>query len=163
MNISEIETNVSRFLSSMFPSWAVVIEMQNQPKVSDKQISFYIEIITPVGDDQYLNATEYIGTREMPVSLNFTGVGSMQTASNFVDFLRRDETNDELLTYGLAHVYGEQPTRVPLIRGTEFVERCELQWTIRTVSKYSGDAGLIENGTIGGDVDGIITGIDFQK
>jgi hypothetical protein len=163
MNISEIETNISRFLSAMFPSWTVVIALQNQPKVSDKQISFYIENIEAEGEDQWTDATDYNGNRQLSISMEFTGAGSMQTASNFVDFLRRDETNDELLSYDLAHVYGESPTRIPLIRGAKYVERTELQWGVRTVTTYSGDAGLIENGTITGDVDGIQTDIDFQK
>ncbi len=163
MNITEIETNISRFLGGLFPSWTVVKSMQNQSKVSDKQIVFYIEVVDPIGIDQYLNVSEYVGTRDISISLMFTGIGAMQSACNFVDYLNRDETNDDLLVYDLVHVFGETPTRVPLIRGAKFVERCEMQWSLRTTSVYSGDAGLIENGTITGDVDGITTEIEFQK
>ena len=122
MNINDIETNVSRFLSINFPLWSVIRGLQNQPKISGKQISFYIENINNIGDDVWIAAddittnVDYQGTRELPISLVFTGVGAMQSASDFLDFLRKEETAESLYSYGFINVVGTQPVRIAEIR-----------------------------------------------
>jgi len=168
MNINDIETGITRYLQANFPSWNVVKALQNQPKMSGKEISFYIENIENPGDDVWTDANEttgsvsYVGTRNLPLSLVFTGIGSVQSASNFLDIVRMEESVDVMKGYGFTHVTGTQPTRIPELRGTKYVERCEMEWTIRTTSQYASDPGRIEQGSIDGQVEDITFDIEYS-
>ncbi len=169
MTITEINTAIARYFTAMFPLWSTVIGLQNQPKISDKQISFYIERFRAVGTDVWISASETTtettmrGIRDVWLSVMITGDGAMQTSWDFTDKLQMEENPDIVRELGFESIDADTPTQIPYLQGTKYIERCEFPWRIRINTEYGNDAGRIESGTIDGKVNENVVSIDYQK
>ncbi len=162
MTITEINTAIARFFNDNFTGWTAVGSHQNQPKISDKQISYYIERFKAVGSDCWISASEIdtsvvmLGIRDLWLSVTFTGDGATQASWDFVNIHNVGGT-------GFESIDADSPAPIGYLQGTKYIDRVEFPWRIRVNTEYSRDDGRIESGKISGVVDDIAVEIDFKK